>query len=91
MEEEIAIAYRKLIEFNPRDLTWRDKLAEHHQKNGQNMECLMELDVIAGIYLEQKNYNKVIDTYKKMNKLEPGNEDIARAIAQVEKLAKERI
>lgn len=76
---------------DPKELSLRVKLAEYQVKNGQTLECLMEYDAIAGFYLEQKKYNKVIETYKKMKSLDPDNEDIEKALKQVEQLAKDRI
>ena len=51
----------------------------------------MEYDVIAGFHLEQKKYDKVIETYKKMQKIDPKNQDISKALQQVQQLAKEKI
>jgi tetratricopeptide (TPR) repeat protein len=89
--EEVIETYRRLIEMNPKEFFLREKLAEYQMKNGQTLESLMEYDAIAGFYLEQKKYNKVIETYKKMKEVDPGNEEIKRALAQVEQLAKEKI
>ena len=72
--------YHKLADLDPKDLNVHNMLADIYGKKGDVPEALKQYDVVAQGFDEKNQIDKVLQVYKRMLKLVPGDPALSSAV-----------
>ncbi len=72
--------YHKLADLDPKDLNVHNMLADIYGKKGDVPEALQQYDVVAQGFDEKNQIDKVLQVYKRMLKLVPGDPNLSIAV-----------
>jgi len=72
--------YHKLADLDPKDLNVHNMLADIYGKKGDIPEALQQYDVVAQGFDEKNQIDKVLQVYKRMLKLVPGDPALSSAV-----------
>ncbi|MFQ5720864.1 MAG: tetratricopeptide repeat protein [Candidatus Aminicenantales bacterium] len=81
--EEAIAEYRKLLDRNAQDLSIRSLIGDLYIKSGQIKRAIIEFAKLANIYEERGRASQALAIYKKMNRLNPEDIDIAKKLAEL--------
>lgn len=72
--------YHKLADLDPKDLNVHNMLADIYAKKGDLPEALQQYDLVAQGFDEKNQIDKVLQVYKRMLKLVPGDPALSSAV-----------
>jgi tetratricopeptide (TPR) repeat protein len=72
--------YHKLADLDPKDLNVHNMLADIYGKKGDVQEALQQYDVVAQGFDEKNQIDKVLQVYRRMLKLVPGDAELSAAV-----------
>jgi tetratricopeptide (TPR) repeat protein len=72
--------YHKLADLDPKDLNVHNMLADIYAKKGDLPEALQQYDLVAQGFDEKNQIDKVLQVYKRMLKLVPGDPALSAAV-----------
>jgi len=81
--EEAIAEYRKLLTGNAQDLNIRSLIGDLYSESGQIKRAVIEFKKMADIYEERGRFNQALAIYKKINRLNPEDVDIAKKLADL--------
>lgn len=72
--------YHKLADLDPKDLNVHNMLADIYSKKGDVPDALQQYDLVAQGFDEKNQIDKVLQVYKRMLKLVPGDPALSSAV-----------
>ncbi len=72
--------YHKLADLDPKDLNVHNMLADIYGKKGDVQDALQQYDLVAQGFDEKNQIDKVLQVYRRMLKLVPGDAELSAAV-----------